>query len=188
MKKLFCLLALSTVALPALAAPESYTIDAGHTFANFEWDHFGYAHHAAKFTATKGSAIIDAAAKTGSVDVTIDVASVDSGVAKLDEHLKSKDFFDADKYPTITFKSANFKYKGERLVAIAGDLTVHGVTKPVTLKVTRFICKDHPMKKVPACGADATATIKRSDFGVANYVPAVSDAITVRIDVEAQKE
>jgi polyisoprenoid-binding protein YceI len=186
MKNLLCILALSVSALPVWAA-DVYQIDPTHTFANFEWNHFGFAHHGAKFTKTSGTVTLDLAKKTGSADITIEVDSVISGVPKLDEHLQSKDFFDEDKYPTITFKSDQFKFKGKQLKSVTGDLTVHGVTKPVTLKVTQFVCKDHPMMKVPACGADATAVIKRSDFGVSNYVPAVSDEITLRIEVEAQK-
>src|SRR4029077_11531522 len=117
--------------------------------------HFGYSHHRAKFTDTQGTVTLDTAKKAGSANITIQVASVDTGVPKLDTHLKSGDFFDADKYPTITFKSDKFTFEGDKLATVAGDLTVHGVTKPVTLKVTHFACKEHPFMKVPACGADA---------------------------------
>ena len=170
----------------AAQATDTYTIDASHTFANFSWLHFGYAHHRGKFTDTKGTVTIDIAKKTGSADVTIQVASIDTGVPKLDTHLKSGDFFDAEKYPTITFKSNKFTFDGDKLASVSGDLTVHGVTKPVTLKVTHFVCQPHPMMKIPACGADAETQIKRSDFGMGAYVPAVSDEIDLVIEVESQ--
>jgi polyisoprenoid-binding protein YceI len=177
------ILSLTTLAAPAA---DTYSIDAGHTFANFAWLHFGYAHHRGKFTDTKGTVTVDTAKKSGNADVTIQVASVDTGVPKLDEHLKSPDFFDAAKFPTITFKSKKFGFEGDKLTSVGGDLTVHGVTKPVTLKVTHFVCQLHPMMKVPACGADAEVQIKRSEFGMGAYVPAVSDEIDLVIEVEAQ--
>lgn len=182
------LIAALLAAAPALQAADSYVIDATHTFAVFEWDHFGLSRHTAKFTTVTGPITLDLAGKTGSADITIDVASVNSGVAKLDDHLKSPDFFDVAKFPTIHYKSKAFRFDADRLVAIDGDLTVHGVTKPLTLKVDRFVCKDHPMKKVPSCGADASATIKRTEFGVGTYAPAVSDEINLRLEVEAQKK
>jgi len=176
------------LSLTAFAAPaaDTYTVDSNHTFANFAWLHFGYSHHRGKFTDTKGTVTIDTAKKSGSADVTIQVASIDTGVPKLDTHLKSGDFFDAEKYPTITFKSSKFTFEGDKLASVSGDLTVHGVTKPVTLKVSHFLCQPHPMMKVPVCGADAETQIKRSDFGMGAYVPAVSDEIDLTIEIEAQ--
>jgi polyisoprenoid-binding protein YceI len=108
-------------------------------------------------------------------------------VAKLDEHLMKPEFFDVAKYPTVTFKSNDFKFTGDKLTAVVGDLTIHGVTKPATLVVTSFVCKDHPMKKTPVCGADANVKIKRSDFGMSTYVPAIGDEVTLRIEAEAGK-
>jgi polyisoprenoid-binding protein YceI len=170
------------------AQADTYQLDATHTFAGFEWFHFGLAHHGGKFTTTTGNVTLDAAKKTGSADITIDVASVNTGVPKLDDHLKSPDFFDVAKYPTITYKSRAFNFDGANLASIDGDLTIHGVTKPVKLTVTHFACMDHPMKKVPACGVDATASIKRSEFGVGLYVPGVSDEIDLTVEVEALKK
>ena len=172
----------------ALAAADTYLIDGGHTFANFEYDHFGFSRPSAKFDTTTGTVTLDLAAKTGSVDVTIDAASVNSGVAKLDDHLKGPDFFDVAKFPTITYKSRALKFDGDKLAAIDGDLTVHGVTRPVTLAVTHFACKEHPMKKIQACGAGAETTVKRSDFGLAMYTPGVSDEVKIRISIEATKK
>ncbi|HUS23461.1 MAG TPA: YceI family protein [Candidatus Binatia bacterium] len=185
MKTTIALLLLAAAAAPAWA--ETYEIDRTHTFANFDWMHLGYSHHSGKFTDTKGTVTLDAARKTGSVDVTIQVASMDTGVPKLDQHLQGPEFFDAAKYPVITFKSGKLDFDGDKVKSVTGDLTLHGVTKPVTLKVTHFACMDHPMLKVPACGADAVASIKRSDFGMGGYVPAISDEIALRIEIEAQK-
>ncbi len=121
-----------------------------------------------------------------SVQVSIPLNTVNSNVQKLDEHLESPDFFDAAKYPTATFKSTKVtKGSSANHLEVAGDLTVHGVTKPVTLDVTVNKVGDHPMRKAPTAGFDATTTIKRSEFGIAKYVPGVSDDIAVKITVEA---
>lgn len=172
-------------ALPAAAA-DTYAIDRTHTFASYEISHLGFSTSRGRFDSSDGSIVLDLAKKTAEVSVTIDVNSINTGVVKLDEHLKSPDFFDAAKYPTITFKSTEARFKGDKLTALTGDLTLHGVTKPVNLKVKSFACKEHPMKKVPACGADAVATLKRSDWGITTYVPAVGDEVKLSIQVEAQ--
>jgi len=186
LKTLFCALALAA-AMPA-GAVDTYVIDPTHTFARFSYLHLGLSHASGQFDKTSGTVTLDPANKSGSVDVTIDAKSVNTGVEKFDDHLKSKDFFEVDKYPTITFKSDRLKFAGDKLESVTGNLTVHGVTKPVTLKVTHFACKDHPMKKVPACGANATATIKRSEFGVGGSVPYVGDETTLSIQIEAHKQ
>jgi polyisoprenoid-binding protein YceI len=188
MKKILAALALSSATFCASAAPETYVIDGNHSLPTFEYNHMGLSTASGRFGGTKGTITLDLEKKAGAADIAIDVNSVVTGVAKLDEHLKSKDFFEADKYPTITFKSSKFTFEGDKLAKVAGDLTIHGVTKPVALKVTSFVCKEHPVKKTPACGADATTVIKRSEFGVGAYVPAVGDEVTLRIQVEAQKQ
>ncbi|HYN78274.1 MAG TPA: YceI family protein, partial [Lamprocystis sp. (in: g-proteobacteria)] len=132
-----------------------------------------------------GTIVIDRAAKTGSVDVTIDATSVNTGSAKFDEHIQGEDFFDTAKYPTITYKSKGLKFDGDSLVAVNGDLTIKGVTKPVTLAVSSLLCKQHPISGKPACGADASAKIKRSEFNLGKYAPAVSDDVKLIIPVEA---
>jgi polyisoprenoid-binding protein YceI len=182
------LAASATFAGAAVAAPVTYDIDSTHSLQSYSYRHLGLSFASGRFDKTTGTITLDSAAKTGSVDVTIDVNSLDTGVAKLDEHLKGKDFLEADKFPTITFKSNSFKFTGDTLSSVSGDLTVHGVTKPVTLTVTNFACIDHPMKKVPACAANAETTIKRSEFGVGNYVPVVSDDVKLSLEVEALKK
>ena len=151
----------------ATAAPTTYDVDTQHTFPSFEADHFGgMSVWRGKFNSTSGKIVLDRAAKTGSVDITIDPASVNTGVAELDKHLRSADFFDVAKFPTATYKGKITKFKDGAPAEVQGDLTLHGVTKPVTLTIRSFKCMQHPMKKAEFCGADVAATINREDFGV----------------------
>jgi polyisoprenoid-binding protein YceI len=188
MKRIAILAVAAGLALPAFAAPETYVIDSNHTKPRFEYNHFGYSTPSSRFDTVTGKITIDRAAKTGSADVSIDVKSVDTGSDVFNGHLKGEDFFDADKYPTITFKSSAFKFEGDKPVAIEGTLTSKGISKPVTLAVTSFQCMPHPLAKKDACGANATARIKRSDFNNGKYAPYVSDEVTLIIPVESIKE
>lgn len=185
MKTFLAAIALSATAFSAAAA-DTYVIDTTHSFPSFEISHFGFSTFRGRFDKISGTITLDLAKKTGVADVTIDPASVSTGVDKLNEHLKSAEFLDVAKYPAITFKSKDFKFDGDKLTAVSGDLTIRGVTRPVTLAVKNFKCAEHPMKKVPACGADATATIKRSEFGVSTYSPNVGEEVTLDLQVEAQ--
>ncbi|WP_297575463.1 YceI family protein [uncultured Deefgea sp.] len=177
----------ASLAATAFAAPEVYTIDPSHTLPSFEVNHLGYSTQRGSFDKSSGTITLDLAAKTGATNIIIDTTSLRSGWEKRDAHLKGEDFFNTEKFPTMTFKSNDFKFAGDKLVSVVGELTLLGVSKPVTLKVTNFKCSPHPMSKKPACGADASTTIKRSDFGMSAYVPAVSDEVTLRIQVEASK-
>lgn len=174
-------------ALPATAA-DSYTVDPAHTFPNFEINHLGFSTMHGRFGATTGKITLDTAAKSGSIDITIDATSIDTGHAKRDTHLKSDEFFNVAKFPTLAYKSSKLKFNGDKLSGADGELTMLGVTKPVSLAVTAFNCGPHPMNKKPMCGANATATIKRSDFGLSTYVPAVGDEVKISIEVEAGKD
>jgi polyisoprenoid-binding protein YceI len=168
------------------AAPVTYKLDPGHTMVLFSWSHFGFSNPTANLNQVDGTLVYDEAAPTkATVEVTLPLSGLDSFVPKLDEHLKSKDFFDAATYPNVTFKSTKVTSAGKDKLKVTGDLTVHGVTKPVTLDVTVNKVGPHPMMKVQTAGFDATATIKRSDFGVGAYVPNVSDEIKIRITTEA---
>ncbi|HQT70360.1 MAG TPA: YceI family protein [Thiobacillus sp.] len=187
MKRLAPLIALATVAATAQAAPETYTIDNSHTYPQFTYTHLGFSKQTHKFDKTSGKVVLDRAARTGSVDVTIDATSVNTGYALFNEHIQAADYFDTAKYPTITFKSSKMNFKGDEPVSLEGDLTIKGVTQPVTLTVTHFKCMPHPMLKVPACGANATATVKRSDFNMGKNVPYVGDDITLSLAIEAMK-
>jgi len=184
---------LSVFAVEGANAPaaEKYDIDASHSGVVFGWNHFGFSNPTARFDRIEGSMLLDKTDLTkSSISVTLPVESLDAGVAKLDEALKSPDFLDAAKYPTITFKSTGVEKTGENGLKITGDLTVHGVTKPVTLdaKVNRIGIFEIPgVIKARAAGFDATAVIKRSDFGVTKFVPYVSDEIPVRITLDAKQ-
>ncbi|HEX5802459.1 MAG TPA: YceI family protein [Azospira sp.] len=189
MKKALATLALATlIAAPALAAPEVYTIDGTHTFPRFEYNHLGYSTQVQRFTKTSGTISWDRAAKTASVDITIDATSVDTGYALFNQHIQGEDYFDTAKYPTATFKSTAVKFDGDKPVSIDGNLTIKGVTRPVTLAVTSFQAMPHPMLKKPAIGANAVTKIKRSEFNAGKNAPYVSDEVTITIQVEAVQQ
>jgi len=188
MKKLIAFVLAAGFSFAASAAPETYNIDTTHSFSRFEYSHFGYSNQVNKFNSTVGKIQIDRAAKTGSVEVTIDPKSVNTGYDTFNGHLQGPDFFDSDKYPAITYKSSKFVFSGDKLVGVEGNLTIKGVTKPVNLEVTSFQCMPHPMLKRDACGANAVAKIKRSDFGAGKYAPYVGDDVTLGFSVEAIKE
>ena len=162
--------ALTLTAVSALAAPVTYKLDPAHTYPSFEADHMGgVSKWRGKFNSSSGTFTLDTAAKSGTVDLTIDIASVDFGNDKLNEHsLKEAAMFDVAKFPTATYKGKISKWGANGPEEISGDLTLHGVTKPVTLKVNSWLCKQNPMSKKEVCGADAEATFNRGDFGV-NY-------------------
>ena len=170
-KQLAALLFALAAATPALAAPATYTVDTTHTFPRFSYSHFGYSTQLSRFDSTSGKVVFDAAAKTGSVDIVIDAKSVNTGYATFNEHIQGEDFLDTAKYPTATFKSTKVVFKGDKPARIEGNLTLKGVTKPVTLTVTSFQSMPHPMLKKPAIGANAFTVVKRSDFGAGKYAP-----------------
>lgn len=188
MKKFAIIALATTMSSAAFAATETYVIDGMHSLPRFEYSHFGYSIQLSHFDKTSGKITLDRAAKTGTVDVVIDAKSVNTGSALFNEHIQAEDYFYTAKYPTITFKSSNLKFDGDKLVAVNGDLTIKGVTKPVTLTVNSFLCMPHPMLKKDACGATATTKIKRSDFNAGKNAPYVGDEVTLTIPVEAIKE
>jgi polyisoprenoid-binding protein YceI len=176
----------------ALAAPVTYEIDSKHTFPSFEADHFGgVSVWRGKFTGTSGKVVLDREAKTGTVDVEIDAASVQTGVADLDKHLRTADFLDVEKFPKATYKGKLAKFKDGAPTEVQGDLTLHGVTKPVTLTIRSFKCMPHPMKKgTELCGADAHGTFNREDFGVAwgkNFGFDMKTTLAIQVEGNAAK-
>lgn len=187
MKKIIALTLAASLSSVAYAATETYVIDTNHTKPRFEYSHFGYSNQVSRFDTTTGTITIDRAAKTGSVDVVIDAKSVDTGYPLFNGHIQGQDFFDTEKYPSITFKSNKMKFEGDKLVAVDGNLTIKDITKPVTLTVTSFLCMPHPIAKKDACGANATVQVKRSDFNMPKYTPYVNDEVTLSIPVEAIK-
>lgn len=169
----------------AVAAPIKYDIDPNHTQVVFSWNHFGFSHLAGHFEKVQGDFQFDPTDPTkSSIAVTIPITSMHTGVAKLDEDMQSADFFDAAKFPTATFKSTHVQKVGAHGLKISGDLTIHGVTRPAVLDVTINRIGKHPMAGRAAAGFDAKTTIKRSDFGIAKYVPNVSDEIAIAITSE----
>jgi polyisoprenoid-binding protein YceI len=171
----------------AAAAPVSYEIDPQHTYPSFEADHMGgMSVWRGKINSSSGKIVLDKQAGTGTVDVTMDMKTIDFGINELNNHAQTPDLFDTAKYPTATYTGKLAKFQNGAPTEVDGTLTLHGVSKPVTLKINSFMCKDHPMKKKEFCGADASATINRDDFGVdfgkqMNF----KMGVTLRIQIEA---
>ena len=187
-KSVFAALVVS-VALPLSAvAADSYTVDPLHTFPRFRINHLGFSTMQGRFDKTTGKVTLDRAAKTGSVELAIETASVDTGFVKRDDHLKSPDFFNAAEYPTITYRSTAIRFKGDTPSSVEGNLTMAGVTRPVTFTIDAFNCGTNPMNKKEECGADASADIKRSDFGVKYGVPNIGDDVKLILEIEAVKD
>jgi polyisoprenoid-binding protein YceI len=176
---------LAASATSAIAA--TYNIDPTHTYPSFEADHMGLSVWRGKFDKTSGTVDLDRAAKTGALEVKIDAASVDFGLEAMNKHARDEAMFNVAKFPTITYTSKSFKFEGDQLVAVDGELTMLGVTKPVALKVNKFKCIMHPRYKKEVCGADATAEFKRSDFGLNYGLPAFSPEVKLAIQIEAIK-
>jgi polyisoprenoid-binding protein YceI len=167
MKRIVLASIAALVSTSAFAAPVTYVLDPNHTFPSFEADHMGgLSVWRGKFNSSSGKVVYDKDAKSGSIDVTVNMSSVNFGVPKLDEHAKSAEMFDVAKYPTTTFSGKFTKFNGSAPAEAEGTMTMHGVTKPLTLTINSFLCKPNPMSKKEVCGADASATFNRSDFGV----------------------
>lgn len=178
-----------TVALGANAfAADTYSIDPKHTFPMFEVNHLGFSTQRGRFDKVSGKITLDAAAQHGQIDVSIDINSLDMGFAEWNEHMLDAKFFNAKQFPTMTFKADKLNFDGGKLTSAQGTLTLLGVTKPVTLAVSSFNCGMHPMLRKEMCGAEVSASIKRSDFGMSAYVPMVGDDIKISIPVEAYKD
>jgi polyisoprenoid-binding protein YceI len=187
--RVLTLVAIAGTVTTAVAAPVTYKVDPDHTYPSFEADHFGgLSVWRGKFNSSSGTVTLDAAAQSGTVDITVDVNSIDFGHDRLNAHAKSPDLFDTTKYPTATFSGKLTKFVNGAPTEVDGSLTLHGVTKPVTLKINKFLCKQNPMSKKDTCGADASGTINRDDFGV-SYGKQLGFKMetTLAIQVEAVK-
>jgi polyisoprenoid-binding protein YceI len=191
------LAALLFAALPvgALAAPETFTLDPYHTFPHFSVDHLGLSTISGRFDKTTGKVTLDRAAKTGSLDIAIPTATVTTGdndkgsrPRSRDEHLRTADFFNVAEFPQMTFKSSKVNFTGDNPSSIDGDLTLLGVTKPLTLTIVRFKCNPASGNNKERCGGDATGKFKRTDFGMKTGVPSVSDEVTLTIAFEGNKD
>jgi polyisoprenoid-binding protein YceI len=174
----------SLLASPVLAA-DHYTVDPTHTWPTFEINHLGFSTQRGRFNQSSGKIELDIAARKGSVELTIQTDSLDMGFEKWDQHMKAEGFFDTEIHPTMHFSSQKLRFKGDKVVAAEGDFTMLGVTRPLTLTVSNFRCAPHPMNKKQTCGANVSATLKRSDFGMTKYVPAISDEVKIIVPLEA---
>ena len=172
----------------AQAQSATYAIDPTHTFVTFEAKHFGTSTLRGRFDKKEGSVSFDKAAKTGKAEITIDMTSVSTGVAPLDGHLKSKDFFNAAENPTAKFVGDKFSFDGDKVSSVAGTLTFLGKTQPVTLTATNFNCYQNPMLKREVCGGDFETTVTRTQFGNNYGVPGIPDNIKLLVQVEAVKQ
>lgn len=179
-------IAVSAAVLSVSAQAATYEIDPFHTNARFAIDHFATSTNVGGFYGLTGSVQYDQKARTGSVDITIPVESLQTGSQAFTNHLKSADLFDAQKYPTMRFKSTKFNYGWTgKLNSIDGQLTLMGKTQPVRLKVQKFGCYDSPMLKTQVCGGDFSATIDRTQWGM-NYLTDIGMAKNVRLDIQIE--
>ena len=176
------------LAAPAAAAPETYVIDMPHSFSNFEVGYLGVTSIRGRFNKTTGTITIDRAGKTGSIEAEIDVATVDTGYTRRDELLRTENYFNASEFPTMTFRSKNLRFNGENLAGADGELTLRGVTRPVSFDLASLTCITHPTNKRESCGAVATGTIRRSEFGMTRASASISEDIRIFINIFAYKK
>ena len=186
LNRLAAALAFATVAATsAIAAPQTYVVEGTHTFPRFSYSHFGYSTQLSRFDKTTGTVVFDAEGKTGAVDIVIDMTSVNTGFTDFNGHIQGEDFLDTAKFPKATFKSTNVVFEDGKPKSIDGQLTIKGVTKPVTLTVSSFQAMPHPMLKKAALGANAWTVIKRSEFNAGKFAPYVGDEVRIDIAIEA---
>src|SRR3970040_734217 len=180
-------IALGAASAAAIAAPVTYDVDSNHTYPTFEADHLGgLSFWRGKINSTSGTVTLDKEAQTGTVDVTMDMTTIDFGHQGLNDHANTPDLFDTAQFPTATFAGRLTSFRNGAPTAVEGDLTLHGVTKPVTLTINKIMCQEHPMQRREVCGADASATLNRADFGVAfGQQMGFGMDVTLRISIEA---
>ena len=176
----------AAVAMPAAAAPETYVIDPVHSQPQWAATHIGFSTQHGNFGKATGKIVLDRAAKAGTIDVVIDAASIRTYSERLDAIVKGEKFFNVEKFPTITFTSGKLLFDGDRVVGAEGELTMLGVTKPVTLKVASFVCGEQTFNKKPMCGAEATATIRRSEFGMTEGLKIGNPGDEIRLDIPVE--
>ena len=194
-KVLFAGMLLAACPLAAQAQAENYKIDPIHSFPHFGIDHFGVSTIWGRFDKMSGTFMIDRSAKKASVELAIETASVTTGDTDKgsrprtrDDHLRQADIFNVAEFPRMTYKSTNVKFNGDAPSEIEGQLTMLGVTKPVTMKIDRWTCKDNPVSKRPMCGGNASGSFKRTDFGMKYGVPAIGDDVRLWVSIEGYKD
>ncbi len=186
MKIVLPLAVASLAASAALAAPVTYQVDPAHTYPSFAADHFGgLSVWRGKFDSSSGTIVLDREAGTGTVNITVDTASIDFGHAKLNEHTKSAEMFDVQKYPTAVYKGTLTHFKNGAPTEVRGELTLHGVTRPVNLTINSFLCKPVPPANKERCGADASGTINRADFGI-DYGEKLGFGMQVKLAIQVE--
>jgi len=184
------LLALAALALAGAAQAQSatYVVEPTHTFVTFEVKHSGTSTNRGRFDKKKGSITIDPAAKTGKAEITIDMASINTGTPSFDGHLKGKDFFNASEFATAKFVGNQFEFDGTKVKSVAGTLTMLGKTAPVTLTAEHYNCFMSSHLKVEVCGGDFVTTIQRSQWGMSYAIPGIPDCVRLVIQIEAVKQ
>lgn len=175
------------ISTPVLARAENFTVDPDHTYPSLEFSHMGISVWRGKFNKTTGKITLDVAARTGSADIQVDTASIDFGLDRMNQHALTADWLDAGKFPTMTYKGT-IQFDGDRPVSVDGQLTLHGVTRPLKLKINSFHCVAHPLFKKKVCGADAEGDLNRADFGMTKYSEGEAGKVHLRIQVEALKD
>jgi polyisoprenoid-binding protein YceI len=190
-------LAVVSLLLPLVvsAAPETYQLDPYHTYPHFAVDHLGVSTMWGRFDKASGSFVIDRAARAGSVEIVVATASLSTGDVEKgdrprarDEHLRAADFFNVAEFPRMSFKSTAVRFSGDNPSEIRGQLTLLGVTRPLTLTIDRWVCKDHPYARKHMCGGNASGRIKRSDFGMKFGIPAIGDEVRLFLEFEGYRE
>jgi polyisoprenoid-binding protein YceI len=172
----------------AQAAPAVYEIESVHTFPKFEVSHNGFSNHTGIFTKTTGKIILDREAKTGSMEIVVDTTAISTGAPPMEKFLSAKEFFNVEQFPTMTYKGTRFIFEGDKVVSVEGELTLLGVTRPLTLTVTNFVCGQHPRTKKEECGANAVGQLKRSDYGMKAFLPLIGDDIKLTMQTEAYRQ
>jgi len=195
MRKMLIAAVSTLMPFAAWGAPEIYQLDPYHTFPHFAVDHLGVSTVWGRFDKTTGTFTFDRAARTGSVEIEVETASLSTGDTEKgyrprtrDEHLRAADFFNVAEFPRMTFKSTSVKFSGDSPSEIRGQLTLLGVTRPVTFKIDRWTCRDHPYARKHMCGGDASGRIKRSDFGMKFGIPSISDEVRLFLDFEGYRQ
>lgn len=182
------LLIAAMASLCTVASAADYTIDPAHTYPNFAVDHLGFSTMYGRFNTTSGKLSMDLEQGTGAVEIVIETASIDTGHEKRDEHLRSPDFLNVVEFPEMRYRSTSVTFHEDQRATVEGELTLLGVTRPVTLEVARISCGVHPFNKSNVCGFDAAATLKRSDFGMSYGIPAIGDELQLMLEVEAVRD
>ncbi len=180
--------AFALVAATAIAEPVTYEVEPNHSSVVFEAKHFNTSTVRARIPAKSGSITVDTAARTGKLNVVMDTGNVNSGIAKFDTHLKSADFFNAERFPEASFVATDFRFDGDKVTAVNGFLNLIGNSKPVTLTATSYNCYQSPAYKKQVCGGDFVTTIKRSEWNVNYGIPFVPDDVKLLVQIEAIKQ